>query len=222
VALEVHAGASGSHSRSETSRRSAGHFKREAVPAVPIFSSGRSRSQLSRPGEGGGGDVPLRRPLIVSLQYAMALATASSLSRAVPSMTPATLPSACFLDWLFLLRSRRPSGRSSTTLARCSFLASLRRHLLTASPFGVVAAPPCFSGERALFGIPSNEEVDDDVVLVEKAEGEEHGSMPALTSPALNAGDDELFFSTVDALYAAVAVANVAHTAHGNSHADAS
>jgi hypothetical protein len=158
----------------------------------------------------------------------MALATASSLSRAVPSTTPAPLPSGFVLDRIFLLRSRRPAGRSSLAAGvRCSFLASLRRHRLIASPFGAASTPPCFSGERAPFGEtqrePSNEEVGDDVV--EETEGEEPGSALTFTPPALNACEDELSCSTVDALSVTavtVVVAIVAHTAHGNSHAAAS
>jgi hypothetical protein len=207
-------------------------LQRAAAHAVPISSSGRSMSQQSRLGEGGGGDVPLRRRLDVSLQYAMAPATASSLSRVVPSTTRAPRLSAVSgfaFDRLFLLRSHLPSGLSSSApAARCSFLASLRRHRLTASPFGAASAPSCLSGESPLFGepqrVPSNEEEEDDLIVIEEAEGEDPRLAPAFTPPTLNAGDEELSLSTVDSLAVAVTavVAIVAHTAHGNSHAAAS
>jgi hypothetical protein len=205
-------------------------LQRAAAHAVPISSSGRSMSQQSRLGEGGGGDVPLRRRLDVSLQYAMAPATASSLSRVVPSTTRAprlSSVSGFVFDRLFLLRSHlTPGFSSSAPAARCSFLASLRRHCLTASPFGAASAPSCLSGESPLFGerqrVPSNEEEDDD--LIEEGEGEDPWLAPAFTPPTLNAGDGDLSLSTVDSPSVAVTavVAIVAHTAHGNSHAAAS
>lgn len=190
---------------------------------VTISSSGRTRSQPSKLGEGASGG--LQRCRLVSLQYAIALATASSLSRAVPSSTAAQILSG-FVDRLFL-RQRCPPGRSSGALsapARCSFLANLRRHRLTAWPFGVAVSPPSLTSERALFDellrAPSKEEDVDDL-----DDGEEPGSEATLTLSGLNAGDDERLCSTrtVEAPSAVAAVATagaiVAHTAHGNIHA---